>query len=80
MAKRAAELGKRKLGKSIPTDQTPIEKEENKIPKWDRKRDGDPVYRKWWIDEGRHIRRRMLEEKVEKRRQKAKERRRNRKN
>ncbi|MFS7904220.1 putative transcription factor bZIP family [Helianthus anomalus] len=80
IAKRAAELGKRKLGKSIPTDQTPIESEENKIPKWDRKRDGDPVYRKWWIDEGRYIRKRMLEEKAEKRRQKAKERRRNRKN
>ncbi|MFS7943561.1 hypothetical protein Hanom_Chr06g00501681 [Helianthus anomalus] len=65
IAERAAELGKRKLGKSIPTDQMPIEKEENKIPKWDRKRDGDPVHRKWWINEGRHLRRRMLEEKVE---------------
>ncbi|MFS8023781.1 hypothetical protein Hanom_Chr16g01455581 [Helianthus anomalus] len=33
IAKRAVELGKCKLGKLIPTDQTPIEKEENKIPK-----------------------------------------------
>ncbi|MFS7968279.1 hypothetical protein Hanom_Chr09g00795601 [Helianthus anomalus] len=80
IAKRAAELGKRKMGIVPPTDQTPIESEENKIPKWDRKRDGDPVYRKWWIEEGRHIRKRMLDEKAEKRRQKAKERRHNRKN
>ncbi|MFS7968594.1 hypothetical protein Hanom_Chr09g00799401 [Helianthus anomalus] len=80
IAERAGELGKRKLGKSIPIDQTPIEQEENKIPKWDRKRDGDPDYRKWWIDEGRHIRKRMLEEKAELRRQRARERRRNRKN
>ncbi|MFS7966968.1 hypothetical protein Hanom_Chr09g00780211 [Helianthus anomalus] len=35
IAKRAAEVGKRKLGKPIPTDQTPIKSEENKIPKWD---------------------------------------------
>ncbi|MFS7954578.1 hypothetical protein Hanom_Chr07g00632171 [Helianthus anomalus] len=61
------------MGIVPPTDQTPIESEENKIPKWDPKRDGDPVYRKWWIDEGRHIRRRMLKEKAEKRGQKAKE-------
>ncbi|MFS7907218.1 hypothetical protein Hanom_Chr01g00068701 [Helianthus anomalus] len=63
----------------LPTDQTPIEKEENKIPKWDRKRDGDPTYRKWWIEEGRHLRRQMLKEKAEKRRQRARERRHNRK-
>ncbi|KAJ0927045.1 hypothetical protein HanRHA438_Chr04g0178251 [Helianthus annuus] len=78
IAKRATELGRRKLGYVPPTDQTPIESEENKIPKWDRKRDGDPEYRKWWITEGRHKRKRMLEERVEQRRQKAKERRRNR--
>ncbi|MFS7907128.1 hypothetical protein Hanom_Chr01g00067611 [Helianthus anomalus] len=62
-----------------PTDQTPIEKEENKMPKWDRKRDGYPVYRKWWIEEGRLLRCKMLEEKAEKRRQRASERRRKRK-
>ncbi|MFS7978327.1 hypothetical protein Hanom_Chr10g00914221 [Helianthus anomalus] len=80
IAKRAAELGRRKMGIVPPTDQTPIESEENKIPKWDRKRDGDLEYRKWWLTEGRHKRRKMLEEREEKRRQKAKERRRNRKN
>ncbi|MFS7930577.1 hypothetical protein Hanom_Chr04g00345911 [Helianthus anomalus] len=60
-------------------DQTPIEKEENKIPKWDRKRDGDTVYRKSWIEEGRLPRRKMLEGKAEKMRHRAKERRRKRK-
>ncbi|MFS7919875.1 hypothetical protein Hanom_Chr03g00217751 [Helianthus anomalus] len=59
-----------------PTDQIPIEKEENRIPKWDRKRDSDPAYRKWWIEEGRILRRKMLEEKAEQRRQRAKEQRR----
>ncbi|KAJ0615021.1 hypothetical protein HanIR_Chr02g0069231 [Helianthus annuus] len=78
IAKKAAERGRRNLRYVPPTDQTPIESEENKIPKWDRKRDGDPEYRKWWINEGRHKRRRMLEERAEQRRQKAKERRRNR--
>ncbi|MFS7953412.1 hypothetical protein Hanom_Chr07g00618291 [Helianthus anomalus] len=34
---RAAVLGRRKLMRPLPTDQTPIEKEENKIPMWDRK-------------------------------------------
>ncbi|KAJ0621137.1 hypothetical protein HanIR_Chr01g0005271 [Helianthus annuus] len=80
IAKRAAELGKRRMGFVPPTDQTPIESEENKIPKWDRKRDGDREYRKWWMTEARHKRRKMLEEREENRRQKAKERRRNRKN
>ncbi|MFS7905024.1 hypothetical protein Hanom_Chr01g00042881 [Helianthus anomalus] len=65
ISEKAAQLGKFKLMRPPPTDQTPIEKEENKIPKWDRKRDGDPVYRKWWIEEGRLLRRKMLEEKVE---------------
>ncbi|MFS8018493.1 hypothetical protein Hanom_Chr15g01392681 [Helianthus anomalus] len=74
-----AKLGRYKLMRPPPTDQTPIEKEENKIPKWDRKRDGDPAYRKWWIEEGRSLRRKMLEEKAEQRRQRAKERRRKRK-
>ncbi|MFS8022687.1 hypothetical protein Hanom_Chr16g01442431 [Helianthus anomalus] len=80
ISERAAKLGKMKFMRPPPTDQTPIEKEENKIPKWDRKRDGDPVYRNWWINEGRHLRRRLLEEKAEKRRHGAKERRRNMKN
>ncbi|MFS8030256.1 hypothetical protein Hanom_Chr17g01531871 [Helianthus anomalus] len=79
ISEKAAKLGKFKLMRPPPTDQTPIEKEENKIPNWDRKRDGYPTYRKWWIKEGRHLRRKMLEEKAEKRRQGAKERRRNRK-
>ncbi|MFS7960751.1 hypothetical protein Hanom_Chr08g00706701 [Helianthus anomalus] len=79
IADRAPELGKRKFMNPPPMDQTLIEKEENKIPKWDRKRDGDHAYRKWWIEEGRHLRRQMLEEKAEKRRQRARERRRNRK-
>ncbi|KAJ0743574.1 hypothetical protein HanPI659440_Chr10g0377441 [Helianthus annuus] len=73
IADKAAKLGKYKLMRPPPTDQTPIEKEENKIPKWDRKRDGDPVYRIWWIEEGRHLRWKMLEEKAEKRRQRARE-------
>ncbi|KAF5775111.1 hypothetical protein HanXRQr2_Chr13g0608371 [Helianthus annuus] len=77
--RKAAERGRRNLGYVPPTDQTPIESEENKIPKWDRKRDGDLVYRNWWLTEGRHKRRRMLAEREEKRRQKARERRRNRK-
>ncbi|MFS7950865.1 hypothetical protein Hanom_Chr07g00588211 [Helianthus anomalus] len=80
IAKRAAEMGRRRMGYVPPTGQTPIESEENKIPKWDRKRDGDPEYRKWSMTEGRHKRRKMLEAREEKRRQKAKERRRNRKN
>ncbi|MFS7929142.1 hypothetical protein Hanom_Chr04g00329021 [Helianthus anomalus] len=70
---KAAKLGKLKFMRPPPTDQTPIEKEENKIPKWDRKRDGDPVYRKWCIEKGRHLRRKMLDEKAEQRRQRAKE-------
>ncbi|MFS7976568.1 hypothetical protein Hanom_Chr10g00893981 [Helianthus anomalus] len=57
IADKAAKLGRYKLMKPPPTDQTPIEKEEFKIPKWDRKRDGDPSYRKWWIEEGRLLRR-----------------------
>ncbi|MFS8006519.1 hypothetical protein Hanom_Chr14g01250151 [Helianthus anomalus] len=79
IAKKAAKLGRYKLMRPPPTDQTPFKKEENKIPKWDRKRDGDPVYRKWWIEEGRLLMHKMLEEKAEQRRQRAKERRRKRK-
>ncbi|MFS7944792.1 hypothetical protein Hanom_Chr06g00516441 [Helianthus anomalus] len=79
ISEKAAKLGKFKLMRPPPKDQTPIEKEGNKIPKWDRKRDGDPVYRKWWIEEGRLLRRKMLKEKAEKRRQRARERRRKRK-
>ncbi|XP_035843268.1 uncharacterized protein LOC118490127 [Helianthus annuus] len=76
--RKAVERGRRNLGFVPPTDQTPIESEENKIPKWDRKRDGDPVYRNWWITEGRHKRRQMLADREEKRKQKARDRRRNR--
>ncbi|MFS8001326.1 hypothetical protein Hanom_Chr13g01189011 [Helianthus anomalus] len=47
IAEKAARLGRYKLMRPPPTDQTPIEKEENKIPRWDRKRDGDPEYRKY---------------------------------
>ncbi|MFS7961621.1 hypothetical protein Hanom_Chr08g00717271 [Helianthus anomalus] len=56
------------MGIVPPTYQTPVESEGNKIHKWDRKRNGDLVYRKWWIDEGRHKRRRMLKERDERRR------------
>ncbi|KAF5821136.1 hypothetical protein HanRHA438_Chr01g0010681 [Helianthus annuus] len=80
IAEKAAERGKRKMGIVPPTDQTPIESEENKIPRWERKRDGDPVYRHWWLTEGRQKRKRMLEERAHKRREKARERRRSRRN
>ncbi|MFS8019600.1 hypothetical protein Hanom_Chr15g01405651 [Helianthus anomalus] len=63
---RAAKLGRWKLMRPPPTDQTPIEKEENKIPRWDRKRDGDPVYRKYWNEVGRPLRRKMIAEREEK--------------
>ncbi|MFS8007666.1 hypothetical protein Hanom_Chr14g01263761 [Helianthus anomalus] len=79
IANKVAKLGRYKLMRPPPTDQTPIEKEENKIPRWDRKRDGDPVYRKWWNEVGRPLRRKMIVECDEKRRQKARERRRSRK-
>ncbi|MFS7914829.1 hypothetical protein Hanom_Chr02g00158151 [Helianthus anomalus] len=79
IADKAVKLGRRKLMRPPPTDQTPIEKEENKIPRWDRKRDGDPVYRKYWNEVDRPLRRKMLAERDEQRRQKAKARRRNRK-
>ncbi|MFS7997616.1 hypothetical protein Hanom_Chr12g01143881 [Helianthus anomalus] len=75
----AAKLGRWKLMRPPPTNQTPIEKEENKIPRWDRKCDGDPVYRKYGNKVGRPLRRKMIAEREEKRRQKAKERRRSRK-
>ncbi|MFS7978076.1 hypothetical protein Hanom_Chr10g00911381 [Helianthus anomalus] len=55
-----------------PIDQIPIEKEENNIRRWDRKRDGDPEYRKYWNEVGRPLRRKMIVERDEKRRQKAK--------
>ncbi|MFS7900064.1 hypothetical protein Hanom_Chr15g01395051 [Helianthus anomalus] len=70
-------VGRRKLMRPPPTDQTPIEKEENKIPRWDRRRDGDPVYRKYWNEVGRPLRRKMLAERDEQKRQKAKARRHN---
>ncbi|MFS7929722.1 hypothetical protein Hanom_Chr04g00335861 [Helianthus anomalus] len=71
IAKRAVVLGRRKLMRPPPTDQTSIESEEKKIPRWDRKSDGDPVYRKYWNEIGRPLRRKMLAEKAEERRQKA---------
>ncbi|KAJ0757423.1 hypothetical protein HanLR1_Chr04g0138571 [Helianthus annuus] len=79
IAERAAVVGRRKLMRPLPTDQTLIEKEENKIPRWDRKRDGDLVYRKCWNEVGRPLRRKMLAERDEQRRQKSKARRRSRK-
>ncbi|MFS7911133.1 hypothetical protein Hanom_Chr02g00114461 [Helianthus anomalus] len=63
IADKAARLGRYKLIRPPPTEQTPIEKEENKIPRWDIKRDGDPEYRKWWNEVGRPLRRKILEEK-----------------
>ncbi|MFS7953668.1 hypothetical protein Hanom_Chr07g00621341 [Helianthus anomalus] len=56
IADKAAKLGRWKLVRPPPTDQTPIEKEENNIPRWDRKRDGDPEYIKYWNEIGRHVR------------------------
>ncbi|MFS7905523.1 hypothetical protein Hanom_Chr01g00048691 [Helianthus anomalus] len=41
--------------------QTPIEKEERKIPRWSKARDGDRVYREWWINMGIPLRQRLLE-------------------
>ncbi|MFS8021209.1 hypothetical protein Hanom_Chr16g01424771 [Helianthus anomalus] len=83
MKKKMADAAKRerwRLGLEKPvTDQTPIEKAERKIPRWSKARDGDRVYREWWINVGRHLRQRMFEEHKEERRRKEKERRRNRK-
>ncbi|MFS8003189.1 hypothetical protein Hanom_Chr13g01210971 [Helianthus anomalus] len=76
---RAAVLGRREFERPHPTDQTPIESEENKIPRWDRKRDGDPEYRKYWNEIGRPLRRKMLAKQEEKRKEKARARRRSRK-
>ncbi|MFS7904606.1 hypothetical protein Hanom_Chr01g00038071 [Helianthus anomalus] len=76
---RAAVLGRRKFERPPPTDQTPIESEENKNPRWDRKRDGDSEYRKYWKEIGRPLRRKRLAERAEKRRQKARASRRSRK-
>ncbi|MFS7969973.1 hypothetical protein Hanom_Chr09g00815511 [Helianthus anomalus] len=76
---KATKLGRYRLIRPPPTDLTPIEKEENKIPRWDRKRDGDLEYKKYWDEVGRPLRRKMLAERDEKRRQKAKEKRRSRK-
>ncbi|MFS7905794.1 hypothetical protein Hanom_Chr01g00051861 [Helianthus anomalus] len=76
---RAAVLGRRKFERPPPTDQTPIKAQEEKILKWDRKRDEDPEYRKYWNEIGRPLRRKMLAEREEKRRQKARASRRSRK-
>ncbi|MFS7988765.1 hypothetical protein Hanom_Chr11g01038711 [Helianthus anomalus] len=51
ITEKAIRLGRYKLMRPPPTDQTPIEKEENKIPRWDRNRDGDPEYRKYWNED-----------------------------
>ncbi|MFS7917526.1 hypothetical protein Hanom_Chr03g00190101 [Helianthus anomalus] len=76
---KAAKHGRYKLMRPPPTDQTPIKKEEKKIPRWDRKRDGDPEYRKYWNEVCRPLKRKMIAERDEKRRQIAKERRRSKK-
>ncbi|MFS7946690.1 hypothetical protein Hanom_Chr06g00539271 [Helianthus anomalus] len=46
IAERAAQIGRRKFERPPDTDQTPIESQENKIPKWCKSKDGDPEYRK----------------------------------
>ncbi|MFS7912957.1 hypothetical protein Hanom_Chr02g00136031 [Helianthus anomalus] len=60
MDKKMTEAAKRArwiLGLEKPvTDQTPIEKEERKIPRWSKARDGDKEYRESWINVGRHKR------------------------
>ncbi|MFS7904763.1 hypothetical protein Hanom_Chr01g00039821 [Helianthus anomalus] len=76
---RAVVLGRRKFERPPPTDQTPIESEEKKIPRWDKKRDADPEYKNYWNKIERPMRLKMLAEKEEKRRQKARESRRSRK-
>ncbi|MFS7954110.1 hypothetical protein Hanom_Chr07g00626471 [Helianthus anomalus] len=75
---KAAQRGRSKLAWP-DTDQTSIESQEKKIPRWSKARDGDPEYRKWWNETGRPLRRRMLEERKEERRRKVRDRRRNRK-
>ncbi|MFS7928945.1 hypothetical protein Hanom_Chr04g00326741 [Helianthus anomalus] len=77
IAKRAAQIGRRKFARPPETDQTPIKSQENKIPRWSKARDGDPEYRKWWNETRTPLRRQMLEERKEKRKQKARENRRN---
>ncbi|MFS7979286.1 hypothetical protein Hanom_Chr10g00925571 [Helianthus anomalus] len=48
IAERAVVLGRRKLERPPDTDQEPIKSQENKIPRWQKSRDGDPEYRKSW--------------------------------
>ncbi|MFS7912588.1 hypothetical protein Hanom_Chr02g00131731 [Helianthus anomalus] len=83
MEKKMAEATKRarwrlELG-SFETNQTPIESEERKIPRWSKSMDGIKEKYEWWINEGRHERKRMLAERAEERERKRKyrERRRN---
>ncbi|MFS7888746.1 hypothetical protein Hanom_Chr00s000002g01598711 [Helianthus anomalus] len=62
----AAKRGSWRLGLEKPViDQTPIEKKERKIPRWSKARDGNRVYREWWINEGRPLRQKMFEERKE---------------
>ncbi|MFS8021476.1 hypothetical protein Hanom_Chr16g01427801 [Helianthus anomalus] len=60
IAERAVVLGRTKLERPHDTAQTPIESQENKIPRWCKSRYGDPEYRKWWNETGRPLRRQML--------------------
>ncbi|MFS7986721.1 hypothetical protein Hanom_Chr11g01013631 [Helianthus anomalus] len=57
------------------TDQTLIESEEHKFPKWSKSLDGIKEYREWWINKGRHERKEKLAQREAERKQKLKERR-----
>ncbi|MFS7986852.1 hypothetical protein Hanom_Chr11g01015141 [Helianthus anomalus] len=48
---KAAQKGRWKIAWP-ETDQTPIESQENRIPRWSKAKNGDPEYRKWWINTG----------------------------
>ncbi|MFS7960793.1 hypothetical protein Hanom_Chr08g00707191 [Helianthus anomalus] len=79
MDQKMAEASKRTwsilgMGK-FETDQTPIESEERKIPRWSKMMDGIKEWREWWINEGRHKRKEILAQRAEERKQKYRERR-----
>ncbi|MFS7919534.1 hypothetical protein Hanom_Chr03g00213781 [Helianthus anomalus] len=61
------------------TDQTPIEKEEIKIPRWSKSLVGIKKYREWWITKGRFERKEKLAQREEERKRKLRERRYNKK-
>ncbi|MFS7905015.1 hypothetical protein Hanom_Chr01g00042791 [Helianthus anomalus] len=61
------------------TDQTPIEKEERKIPRWSKLLDGCKEYREWGLTKGRFERREKLAQREAGRKQKRSERRYNKK-